>query len=1418
MSYQGFGYSPYQYLPGGQNSSYSSSLRQIPATSSSPSLNIQQTDRSYAQQGYEWQGQGTTDIQSQSTQQQPQPDNWSSTNPSHNSYGYQQQQQSTYHSSNAVPSIASRQTQQIISPSLKDIPYGSALEPIAIHNSAAADSRSNTPLNVSYQPDSRTQTRSPATIPIDRPNSAQRSRTAAASAMTALSSSIPPPRASSQYTATYETPLSNLVSSIPGSSPLQNDQSYPQQPTKQQYNRVSTTTSQPNMARQQKSQMRDSYSPAMSTPPTSASAYSNRSTLSQRNRPTGYNAAQRQPTVSQSAVSSSSYMSSTSENQAAHATQQQPQPPPQPQSYPSSNFIDPSQIYNPYYQEYQKKKAAEAEAETERAKQKEIEKERKQGREEREREREKEREAREKEVEKEREQAVQAEIRQKLEAANAAARSQEGRGQIDNVKPRSGRNPGPKPKKHNTSQEQAQGALKKHRRPRKPRPENFTAATNAAINSASMPVSAPQAQPTAPHTNQTPTQAPSEEEDDEDLEMKLMMEKMRKLKSKNPAKFARLFGNLDEQEPEPAPPQIIEEHGSARASVSVPHTSAPVNVSNDSGAAPDRGKFPAPRRKRKSKGKDVDNKAHSSPISYDAEQPGPSSQPEPNNDEVTAQKAGNMQINKIIDTEPAPLPPAETDSAKKEPSKAATIWPEEKRIALAQAAASYIDEVLVNAKKGKKCPPEMVLGLIDRNPTYTDLCGMLESRGYTLNRVHFAKHLIKAVPELTNTSGRPPTRPNPPSSRVPTLVPISSNLPPRTSYSSTYTPTLSKTGTTSVPPVSAPPAGTVGPQVLHNQTGSPPTSSTAPPKHEQFGTMNPPPASVPPENRIPGFLGSVPPPPPRPQSALLYRIQGPGPARPHAHPSPKVIKFGHSMGGPKPSLLAGKLKPKHRVPAPPAHVPAPGSKEALAKKRTFAEIVDLSLLSDDDDMPPPPKEPRLNGIPDGYMEVDPHAPSLSAATPEAPQAPEAREAPAVAAAAAPAKTLDLSQYRMPNPDAAANKTLRKRTDIIKPLNKAEALKTRYYNPKTIARDILIATGRHPTERPLNFHLEKLRENFFNVENTSDLRTFRWDVVDPGGPPPPEVELVTPISRPPAITVREYQKTPGRLPNQLPRDLTTKGGASEAQASSSRPRPSQFPHTPSQLRISHTVNSDDSSPQAQQDTSLMSATPPIPGPRRRGRPPGAKKKPRLADRVEVAIPSGAAASRSANNMYSCQWKDCNAQLHNLQTLRKHITRLHISEGKGNNTKCLWDECSFHDDAMTRDELLTHLELKHLSRIAWTRGEGPGSVRSDQLQNIDDWLLNDSNGRAMIPKATTKGNRPSLIFPTAYHSIKSFYETHRCGSDKAKAQEVLYALETKQMRVGLGMGRGGCTFMNEKRQDTVVASESVFEIVPEEDGNV
>ena len=69
--------------------------------------------------------------------------------------------------------------------------------------------------------------------------------------------------------------------------------------------------------------------------------------------------------------------------------------------------------------------------------------------------------------------------------------------------------------------------------------------------------------------------------------------------------------------------------------------------------------------------------------------------------------------------------------------------------------------------------------------------------------------------------------------------------------------------------------------------------------------------------------------------------------------------------------------------------------------------------------------------------------------------------------------------------------------MVQSIDFAKVARRNSYNPLTIARDVLISKGAHPSERPLNEHLIGLRLTFKSVTDKADLSTFRWDLVDPG---------------------------------------------------------------------------------------------------------------------------------------------------------------------------------------------------------------------------------------------------------------------------------------------------------------------------------
>jgi len=169
------------------------------------------------------------------------------------------------------------------------------------------------------------------------------------------------------------------------------------------------------------------------------------------------------------------------------------------------------------------------------------------------------------------------------------------------------------------------------------------------------------------------------------------------------------------------------------------------------------------------------------------------------------------------------------------------------------------------------------------------------------------------------------------------------------------------------------------------------------------------------------------------------------------------------------------------------------TKAARAHKRSFGEIVDLTqALPDDEDFQRHQPRQRVDdGLPPSVHEgtlndrvFDPVSRTIN----PAPARPEVER-----------KTLD--EFRYTASDPQSHLLTQK---IVEPMNKRrDALRRSSYNPKTIARDILLASGKHPYLAPLNNHLDGLRGRFNFVTYDSDLSTLRWDLLDPGGEPAPD---------------------------------------------------------------------------------------------------------------------------------------------------------------------------------------------------------------------------------------------------------------------------------------------------------------------------
>lgn len=110
--------------------------------------------------------------------------------------------------------------------------------------------------------------------------------------------------------------------------------------------------------------------------------------------------------------------------------------------------------------------------------------------------------------------------------------------------------------------------------------------------------------------------------------------------------------------------------------------------------------------------------------------------------------------------------------------------------------------------------------------------------------------------------------------------------------------------------------------------------------------------------------------------------------------------------------------------------------------------------------------------------------------------------------------------------------------------------------------------------------------------------------------------------------------------------------------------------------------------------------------RRGRPPGSKnKQPSKSSlkvpKIEVAIPVPPQVPSPSYPTYQCDWDACQAQLHDIKTLERHIIKVHIS----GQTGCRWHGCPNAMRRYTGVELRKHMQLAHVQPLAWKFGDGP-----------------------------------------------------------------------------------------------------------------
>lgn len=999
-------------------------------------------------------------------------------------------------------------------------------------------------------------------------------------------------------------------------------------------------------------------------------------------------------------------------------------------------------------------------------------------------------------------------------------------------------------------------------------------------------------------------------ESDMAAELKAMMEKMKEFRTKDPALFQKLWDDVRKPaasvQPATPSPQLAQAAGACpRPNVPIPDltdeqtpapTAIPLNghkivVENNPEALPDLGRFPPERgipasynaKKGANAVRGTPDALKLAPVPIAASQVTPPAGLPPAGDHADAP----------VHAQPAPAPvsappshalstksPVLTQGLSPRMADGGTVWPEDKRNALAEAA--------LKALKSNPANDEIEITLADihaileRNPSYIDLCELLERKGFKFHRGQFARQLLSKVPRLNESQQK--GSPSPSQAQLHALP--RQQIPPTRTTMPITAPAAPSLGTAQ-PRIPDPIAGPIPPptgfQPTH-QTNGHPINAAAPP-----GAMR---------HLAPQFYHGP------PSGGPMYRPSPPlgPPARPVRPESSALMKMTRRE-------------------------PPQGTKEAMARKRDFSEIVDLTALSDHEDYVLSRKQARVASTSpehDPFEEYQKIQMSSIAPSPaiSQPQGPPTTWSMTTATAPVkfnpnemPQQGLGRGTAQSSTAPTPASTTIKSYKALAKQINKNEALKKTYYNPKTVARDILIAAGRHPTERPLNAHMAGLLGKLIDID--SDLNTFDWDAIDPGGPDVPQVASVEIPMEPPRYQLGQYVKRPGKTPEPRLPDLDKRDQPALGDETVPQQQGQHFTSSgDSHERLHHESNSSSLAPPShrqhdsdkvtlnrrRRDSSVVSAVQssgqrrsvrsssiraednanPVPkmavstfpSGKKRGRPFGSKNtQPGVAALKAAANPppqiSVTVPSQSTNPKFRCRWRRCGATLHNLETLRHHVHKVHCpsaAEIQENGYVCWWRRCRYlvedssglvtasksFDDAKA---WFKHVEEDHLYNVALRHGDGPSTKhigkqisssfdvsrflfnpksiqKARTFSHLDPQTiaqdraryLSDEQGRSTTPVSSTK-IQDDLELDTLtlikadsddHETIaqRSFMRTHRQtakNSPKALAEETLRAMSARKASIGPGLERAGAILVTEERRNTLIQNQGLAKVV-------
>ena len=850
-----------------------------------------------------------------------------------------------------------------------------------------------------------------------------------------------------------------------------------------------------------------------------------------------------------------------------------------------------------------------------------------------------------------------------------------------------------------------------------------------------------------PDPNEMPPPA-----NDEEAEMRAMFQKMREFNSKNPAMLAKLWEEerrshaVQSQSPQPSP--------------------APQPAVNP----------PKPK-----------NAPRQNPPSTQI----PKTTPTPNQTK-SAQKAATTMAGPANQSQ---------GSEANAPQGTTHLWPPGKKGLLAEIAARWLQ----NVNPQQPVMTAEVLKRLDMNPNYVQLCESLEAMGLKFERAAFARELLRGIPPGSNSSQ--------PLTKVSDVTIMSANgtVAQATGVAQPDETNPKKRRATKAEMEQRRALNLV--KTMGKQNGGAGSSNG-------MVEYQMPSFSVPNDASNGGYVTHM---PEQVQtSASSFQAQHASPTFPAGddytrQPSQSVQPERGSVsaaqqGRPMPVGSAQQTQEVKQM-SPPR---LPANKEEAARKRGFADLVDLTAGDSDDDAPPmkimkpsqvqrpneqqksQPLQQQQQGQQPSYqykpkptnnegmmgkfhMKPSAHTPGMPT-TPQLFLQPNGSfgptpPAPVHASASGVFTPKPSHKKKAPSNEQRQHERIRGKM-VVEPIMRDRVTRRSTYDSRTIARDILLATGRHPDMRPLNSHMNVMQKllgerggQLDSSGNKSDLATIKWDILDPDPP-----KKAAPAKEPPKVPAPSVVHSTEVVANTTEVDGEDADDEEEGRHKQSSADPAQSGTVrdklkPDLLRDTNniTTNTPDNkpikkrgrprklytginqdSPMSATGTPRQASTPatapagraagsnaPTGTPigyaafkkldadgnviKTKGRPVGWRKSVHSREAQGLtpkkSQSSGTKAKTSAPRperqlqepkyqVYKCRWTDCDAQLHSLDVLKKHVLKVHGKSDEENQYPCLWRGCADKDE--TFEDIPTwlgHVDKEHLQPVAWQLGDGP-----------------------------------------------------------------------------------------------------------------